>query len=34
MGFFYPVLLVMFGGFGVVFIYFTRNQVLPPLLLF
>lgn len=23
----YPVLLVMFGGFGVGFIYFTRDQV-------
>lgn len=26
LGFVYPVLLIMFGGFGVVFIYFTKNQ--------
>ncbi len=27
LGFFYPILLFMFGGVGVFFIYLTRNQV-------
>ncbi len=27
LGFFYPVLLLMFGGVGVFFVYLTKNQV-------